>query len=71
MSDEIKVGDFVAAKHSVGKVVEVTPERIRIEVPKGHTGDVRYTELNKKQADELNITLAELIKRYIIKVVKL
>jgi len=65
----LKIGDFVAAKHSLGKVVEVNDTQVVIEVPdhRKETG-VRPVKITLEQAQKLGKTLEEALALYVQKV---
>jgi len=70
MKRSFKVGDMVAAKVKVGKVVEITPTKIVIEVidKKAPTG-IRRIEMNEAHSNLRGTTFAQMLDEFLVRVV--
>lgn len=63
----IKVGDIVAPKTHIGRVVNITPSEVTIEVTTS-AGSLRYVKLTDAQARTRNQTLEELVNSALVSV---
>jgi len=63
----VKIGDIVAPKTHIGRVVNVTPQEVTVEVVRSD-GTLRYVKLTEQQALVRNQTLEQLVDSALVPV---